>query len=377
MELPSDALVVQIIAAASDAIICVDTKQVVTFFNDGAEKIFGYEAPEMLGETLDRLIPARFHSAHRAHVRNFSHSPVPSRRMAERAIVTGVRKDGTEFPAEASISKVTGPEGALFAVILRDVSDERALATNNERLLADLQRAVRARDDMLALVSHDLRNPVNAVRMLAASIVRNAQDPAAGIPPQVAEHAEVMRQAASQMDALIQDLLDVTRLEAGRLLIVPQPMAASLLVAGALETMRPLAQARGVTLASSVEGGLPPVMADPDRIGQVFSNLVGNALRFTSPGQAIRVDATVAGDRMTFTVTDSGAGIPAEELPFVFDRYWQAKRTNRSGAGLGLSICKGLVQRHGGQIWVTSEVGKGTIVSFTLRVASTESSEAW
>ena len=377
MELPSDALVVQIIAAASDAIICVDTKQVVTFFNDGAEKIFGYEAPEMLGETLDRLIPARFHSAHRAHVRNFSHSPVPSRRMAERAIVTGVRKDGTEFPAEASISKVTGPEGALFAVILRDVSDERALATNNERLLADLQRAVRARDDMLALVSHDLRNPVNAVRMLAASIVRNAQDPAAGIPPQVAEHAEVMRQAASQMDALIQDLLDVTRLEAGRLLIVPQPMAASLLVAGALETMRPLAQARGVTLASSVEGGLPPVMADPDRIGQVFSNLVGNALRFTSPGQAIRVDATVAGDRMTFTVSDSGAGIPAEELPFVFDRYWQAKRTNRSGAGLGLSICKGLVQGHGGQIWVTSEVGKGTIVSFTLRVASTESSEAW
>lgn len=89
------------------------------------------------------------------------------------------------------------------------------------------------------------------------------------------------------------------------------------------------------------------------------------------------MDATVAGDRMTFSVTDSGAGIPAEELAFVFDRYWQAKRTNRSGAGLGLSICKGLVQGHGGQIWVTSEVGKGTIVSFTLRVASTESSEAW
>ncbi|MBI3791258.1 MAG: PAS domain-containing sensor histidine kinase [Gemmatimonadetes bacterium] len=371
MELPSDALLAQIINAASDAIICVDQRQQITFFNDGAAHIFGYDAPEVIGEKLDRLIPARFHAAHRSHVRNFAHSPVPARRMAERSRVTGLRKDGSEFAAEASISKVMSDNGPLYAVILRDVSDERAAAHSNERLLVEMQRAVRARDDLLGLVSHDLRNPVNAVRMLAGAILRSAAEGEA-LPPHVAEHASVMQQAASQMDALIQDLLDVTRIEAGRLLMAPQPMASALLVAGALETMRPIAESRGLRLSSKVEPGTPPVMADPDRITQVFSNLIGNALRFSPDGEEVWIEAHVAAPLVTFSVHDRGAGITPEELPFVFDRFWQAKRTNRSGAGLGLSICRGIVHALGGQIWIVSDVGKGTVVSFTLPMAGEE-----
>ncbi len=176
-------------------------------------------------------------------------------------------------------------------------------------------------------------------------------------------------QATVQMDALIQDLLDVSRIETGRLAIVPQPLAAALLVAGALETMRPLAEARGIRVASRVEHGLPSVLADPDRVTQVFSNLIGNALRFTPPDNEVWIEARATDALVTFSVHDTGSGISREHLPFVFDRFWQAKRTNRSGAGLGLSICRGLVGAMGGQIWVESEVGKGTVVSFALPVA--------
>lgn len=376
MSHPSDALLAQIVNAASDAIICVDQKQQITFFNEGAAHIFGWEEPEVMGEKLDKLIPLRFHSAHRSHVRNFAHSPVPARRMAERTRVTGQRKDGTEFAAEASISKVMGETGPLYAVILRDVSDERAAAHTNERLLVEMQRAVRARDDLLGLVSHDLRNPVNAVRMLASAILHNSEKPDSTVPQQVAEHAAVMLQAASQMDALIQDLLDVTRIEAGRLPISPQPVPASQLVAGALETLRPLAESRGVTLTSRVDAKMPAVMADPDRITQVFSNLVGNALRFTSSGHEVWIEARVDDPLVTFSVHDTGAGIAPEELPFVFDRFWQAKRTNRSGAGLGLSICRGIISGLGGQIWIASEERKGTVVSFTLPMAVGEGASA-
>lgn len=369
MSQPSDALLVQILSAASDAIICVDQKQLITFFNDGAAHIFGYEEAEVLGQKLDRLIPRRFHTAHRTHVKNFAHSPVPARRMAERSRVTGLRKDATEFAAEASITKVMGASGPLYAVILRDVSDERAEARSNERLLAEMQRAVRARDDLLGLVSHDLRNPVNAVRMLASAILRTASDGDASVLPRVSEHAAVMLQAASQMDALIQDLLDVTRIEAGRLPLSPLPLPAAQLVAGALETLRPIAESRGVRLSSRVDPATPAVIADPDRISQVFSNLVGNALRFTPDGHEVWIEARVEEPLVTFSVHDTGSGITPEELPFVFDRFWQAKRTNRSGAGLGLSICRGIINGLGGQIWITSELRTGTVVSFTLRMA--------
>ncbi len=173
---PSDALLAQVVNAASDAIIFVDDAQRVMLFNYGAVKLFGWEEHEIIGETLDRLMPYRYHEAHRAHVRNFGYSPTPSRRMAERSPVTGVRKDGTEFAAEASISMVSTESGPLYAVILRDVSNERAAAQTSERLLVEMQRAVRARDDLLGLVSHDLRNPVNAVRMLASAILRSADE---------------------------------------------------------------------------------------------------------------------------------------------------------------------------------------------------------
>jgi PAS domain S-box-containing protein len=361
----------EIVRLASDAIVVIDATQRIRLFNDGAAAVFGYAADEVLDRPLDVLLPERVHGVHRAHVRAFADAPVAARRMGERSLVAGRRRDGTEFPAEAAITRVAAADGPVYAVVLRDITERHRAEQVHERLLREMRDAVQARDEMLGLVTHDLRNPVNAVKMLAAAILRAHDEPAATRDEAlVAEHAAVMLQAAQQMDRLIQDLLDVTRLEAGRLRLVPAAVAPDALVAGALETLAPLAVARGVTLRVEIPAGLPPVHADRDRIGQVVSNLVGNAIKYTAAGGSARLVAEADGAMVRFAVHDTGIGIAEDDLPFVFDRYWQSRRTNRSGAGLGLAIARGIVEAHGGTIRLRSRVGEGTAVEFTVPVAS-------
>jgi PAS domain S-box-containing protein len=362
----SDSLIAAILSLAADAIICVDGEQRITFFNEGAARIFGYEVDEMLGQPLSMLLPVRFRATHSGHVNAFGRSPVPSRKMGERSLISGVRKNGEEFPAEAAIAHMPSDRGPVYSVVLRDVTDQRRAQETNERLLAEMEKAVQQRDEMLGLVSHDLRNPANAVKMLAGAILRVGGDDGAGLPPDVAEHATVMLQAATQMDALIQDLLDSTRLEAGRLRLVPEWTSAAHLISAAVETLRPLAKAKSVAITCAPAPDLPDVYADPGRVTQVLSNLIGNALKFSPDGGTVFVDRRVDGTFVEFVVRNRGIGIAPEDLPYVFDRFWQSKRMNRSGAGLGLAIARGIVLGHGGRIWIESAVGAETAVHFTL-----------
>jgi PAS domain S-box-containing protein len=362
----SDSSVAAILSLAADAIICVDSEQRITFFNEGASRIFGYDADEMLGQPLATLLPMRFQSTHRSHLEKFGKSAVASRRMGERSLISGVRKNGEEFPAEAAIAHMSSDRGPVFSVVLRDITEQRRAQETNERLLAEMEKAVKQRDEMLGLVSHDLRNPANAVKMLAGAILRLDDADGPGLPAEVAEHATVMLQAATQMDALIQDLLDSTRLEAGRLRLSPQWTSAAELVSAAAETLTPVAIAKSISLVRDFPADLPKVYADPGRITQVLSNLVGNALKFTPEGGAVTIAGSLDGAFVEFAVRDTGVGIPAEELPFIFDRFWQSKRTNRSGAGLGLAIARGIVLGHGGRIWVDSTPSVETVVRFTL-----------
>ena len=361
----SDTLVAAILSIAADAIICVDGEQRITFFNEGASRIFGYDADEMLGQPLAALLPMRFRGTHSSHVTSFGKSATGARRMGERSLISGVRKNGEEFPAEAAIAHMPSENGPVFSVVLRDVTEQRRVEETNQRLLVEMEKAVKQRDEMLGLVSHDLRNPVNAVKMLAAAILRSP-DEGIALPAEVTEHATVMLQAATQMDALIQDLLDSTRLESGRLRLAPNWMPVSELVSSVMGTLGPMAASKGIALESSVARALPKVYADRDRMVQVLSNLVGNALKFTPEGGSVIVSAELDGKMVLVTVRDTGPGILAEDLPFVFDRFWQSKRTNRSGAGLGLAIARGVVLGHGGRIWIESTPGSGTVVRFTL-----------
>lgn len=362
-----DHVLARIVHIASDAILCVDEAQLICFFNDGASRMFGYDQVETIGQPLSMLLPHRFHAVHSRHVSSFADGESSARRMAERSVIFGLRKTGEEFAAEAAIARVPTEGGTVYAVVMRDVSEQRRSEALVQRALADAENAVRDRDDLMGLVSHDLRNPVNAVKMLASALLRIPRDPGATrLPPAAAEHASVMLQAATQMDTLIQDLLDVTRLERGQLRIARRPEAIAPLMATTADLLAPLATARGVTLETELEAGLPMVDIDADRIAQVLSNLVGNAVKFTPEGGRVRIRALRHPGGVLVIVQDTGAGISPEDMPFVFDRFWQSKRTDRSGAGLGLAIAQGIVRAHGGTLSLESAPGLGTSALLTL-----------
>ena len=265
---------------------------------------------------------------------------------------------------------VTAPVGYVFTREDRQLAEELArhgsLAIDNSRLYRDSQQAVRAREEVLAIVSHDLRNPLNSIT-LAGSLLHESQN----LSKDDREQLEILELSAKRMKRLIDDLLDVTRLEGGkRLPIEPAPFEVGPLLAETYELFKPQAASASITLRYHVADGVPPVNADHHRVQQVLSNLIGNAMKFTPKDGIVSFRADPQEDgKVVFTVADSGPGIPKEHLDDIFNPYWQAKRAERLGAGLGLPIAKGIVESHGGQIWVESEPGRGAKFYFTLPVA--------
>jgi signal transduction histidine kinase len=244
---------------------------------------------------------------------------------------------------------------------------QRALASEHVRLTDALSRAESAlamRDEVLAIVAHDLRAPLNAVQTSAAFLmdVELAETDRRRL-------LDVIRRAASSMNRLIEDLLDVSRMESGAFTVELQRLDVAALVSEVCEQFRPEATEGGRTLDCVVEHGVPLVPADRDRLSQVLENLIGNALRFTPAGGSVRVCVGRQGSNaVVCSVADTGVGIPPEELPHLFERFWQARRYRRGGAGLGLAIARGVVEAHGSALAVESQLGRGSTFSFALRV---------
>ena len=263
--------------------------------------------------------------------------------------------------AVASASRPFAPDDLT---LLTDLGRHASLAVDNARLYLESQQAVRAREEVLAIVSHDLRNPLNAV-MLAAGLLKMDAD----MGDEGREQIDTIGLSAKRMSRLIADLLDVTRLEGGKQLpITPEQVEVPSLLEEAHELFKAQAAANSVTLQHRADENLLPIYADRHRVMQVLSNLIGNALKFTPPGGVVSFSAILRGSDVLFTVSDTGPGIPKEHLDDVFSPYWQAKRTERMGAGLGLPIAKGIVESHGGRIWIESEPGVGTKFHFTIPV---------
>ena len=233
----------------------------------------------------------------------------------------------------------------------------RASATiDNVRLYDEAQEAVRAREDLLAIVSHDLRNPLGVVLASSALLLKSS------LPAEKEERArrqvEAIQRAGNRMNRLIRDLLDFASIQGGRLSVVPRVQFAADIVTEVLEALEPLAAPKGLRLLQETPATLQ-VACDHDRVVQLFSNVVGNAIKFGPDGGTIVVSAVPhdkSAEMVRFAVADNGPGIPADELPHVFDRYYQSQRKNRDGIGLGLSIARGIVEAHGGHIWVESPV---------------------
>lgn len=254
--------------------------------------------------------------------------------------------------------------------LAEELARRAALAVDNARLYAQAQNAIAARDQLLSVVSHDLRNPLGVV-MMSTSFLRELV-PADN--PQVGRQLDMIGRSAEHMHRMIEDLLDVARVDAGRLSVDPSPVPGAELIREGAELLGPLAKEHGITLCTEWDGDLPTVLADRGRILQVFSNLGGNAVKFTPRGGRITLGAAADGDTLRFHVADTGVGIPAEHLVHLFDRFWQASRNDRRGIGLGLAIVQGIVTEHGGRVWAESTPGEGSTFCFTLPVAPPQAS---
>jgi PAS domain S-box-containing protein len=466
-----------ILEIASDAIIAIDALQTITLFNQGAEQIFGYSATEAIGRSIDLLLPQRFAASYRRHIQAFGADP--SRQMGTRRQVVGTRRDGSEFPAEASISYLNLGQEQVYTIILRDVTEQQRtendlrdalqklnfhfenspLATIEwdrqfrvvrwsaaaekifgwssaevlgkspnewkfivpedidriervmDRLIAGVEQqnlttnrnyhqngkvldcewynsvllddsgqmesvfslvldvterhqVERMKDEFISIVSHELRTPLTSIYGSLSMLTSGLLD------PQSAKGKRLLAIAVDSTDRLmrlVNDILDVERIESGTVKMVKAVWMVSELMEKAVDVVQPLADQAGIHLSVSNLGG--QVWVDADRLIQTFTNLLSNAIKFSPPNSTVWFTSTKQDGRMLFQVRDRGRGIPPEKLGLIFERFQQvdvSDSRNNEGTGLGLAICRTIIQQHGGQIWVESVVGEGSTFSFSL-----------
>lgn len=242
-----------------------------------------------------------------------------------------------------------------------------AVTLDNARLLQETRAQSELRDRVLAVVSHDLRNPLSTVLLGASRLA--ALDVPAPAGEKVRTAAEQIRRSATRMKRLIEDLLDVAAIEAGQLSIAAEPAAAAELTRAAAEAFQAAAREKDVRLEVEVAPGLPPVRADHDRVIQALGNLISNALAVSAPGGRVQLRAALSGGEVVFQVVDEGPGVPEEERHHLFERYRRGATARYRGTGLGLSIARGIVDAHRGRIWADSAEGRGSTFSFVLPIA--------
>lgn len=469
----SQARLAGLVEIARDAIISVDGNQRITLFNQGAERIFGYGADQVLGQPLDLLIPSRFILSHRLQVETFGQTSGRARSMKERTEITALRADGTEFAAEASIAKLEIDGEEIFTAILRDVSDrkrtEAALSQlaaivedsedaifsktldgtvvswnasaqrlfgysaaeaigqsiltlivpsdrhseesallnkiaqgesvqqyetvrmrKNETLIhvaltispvkegqgqiigtstiardiSDRHQIERMKNEFISIVSHEIRTPLTSIRgaigLLASGMYQNK-------PERVQRMLEIALTDSDRLVRLVNDILDLERLESGRLELVKERCDAAGAIGQAVEGVQAIADKEGVRFSLPCETAT--VWASPDALQQVLTNLLSNAIKFSPPQSIITLTVQPQWQGVLFAVRDSGRGIPPDKLEMIFNPFQQVDASDsrqKGGTGLGLTICKRIVHQHGGRIWVESTLGEGSTFYFTL-----------
>ena len=351
----SEAKFAGIIATSSDAIISVDEQQHIILYNRGAEQIFGYTTDEILGKHLDILIPEPFRRAHRDQLRGFGAVPAASRLMGERGEISGRRKSGEVFPAEGSISRLEiEGQGRMYTVVLRDVTERVRAAEELARSNAELEQ-------FAYVASHDLQEPLRMVASYTQLLARRYHG---RLDSDADEFIGFAVEGVKRMQALINDLLAFSRV--GTRGGAFERVDGELVLARVLENLAPALQEAD---AAVTHDHLPTVTADAVQLGQVFQNLIANAVKFHKPGSrpCIHVSAERSLDGWVFSVADKGIGIEREYMERIFILFQRLhSRAEYPGTGIGLAMCKKIVERHGGRIWLESEPGEGTIFYFSI-----------
>jgi len=356
---------------SSEAILTVNRHMVIAGINRGAEAIFGYSAEEMIGRHIETLMPQRFRKGHQAHVNGFASGSRPSRLMSERSAVFGLRKNGEEFPAEASITKTGAGETLSYSIVLRDVTQRHRAEAELFAAKRAAEAANLAKSQFLATMSHELRTPLNAIIGFSEIIANRLFGEA---PDRYALYAADIHGSGQHLLAIIDEILDLSRIEAGAEIHKFEWVQPAALVADSLLLVRHRAANNGIALVSDIAPDAPAVMVDRRRMRQVIVNLLANAVKFTARGGRVQVGVKVAGGELEIAVRDNGIGIPREQLEKVFEPFHQVadhRSRNPEGTGLGLAIARRICERHGGRLVAESEVGAGTCMRVLLPLGDT------
>ena len=357
-----------ILNIAPEAIIAIDESGTIKLFNAGAERVFGHAADVVIGRPIDILLPERYRPRHLEMVRAFGSSHEPSRMMARRGRISGLRSDGTEFPAEASIAKVDVAGERLYVVILRDVTErieeERVLTAAKEAA----ESANRAKSEFLANMSHELRTPLNAI--IGFSEMMSSQKFGPLGDKRYGEYTADIANCGKHLLSVFNDILDVATIEAGRMCLNESAVDLGRTALESSAFLKATANNKGVAVAVDVAQSMPRVLADECRMKQIVLNLLSNAVKFTPEGGAVTVQIAIGKNgEPTLVVSDTGIGIPSDQLPYIGQPFVQADAgLNRhfEGSGLGLAISKALTELHGGTLTIETEFGCGTTVTARL-----------
>ena len=357
-----------VIESAGDAIVSIDAEGAIREFNRAAERLFGYTAAEMAGESLTRLIPERFHEAHRADLHRSLESGERRLRSWRNLDLVGLTQDGRELPLEMSFSRFEARGRSFFTGILRDISHrkqvEAELGAARDRAL----EASRLKSEFLARMSHEIRTPMNGIIGMTGLLLDTE------LTAGQRHHAETVRKSADALLTIINDILDFSKIEAGRLRLEPVSFDIMVAVEEVGELLSSAAAEKGLDLIIRIAPDVPRhVVGDPGRIRQILINLANNAIKFTATGHVLlnmeREESADGEVLLRFGVSDTGIGIAEDRLEHIFDKFTQvdASSTRRyGGTGLGLAISRELVTLMGGTLRVMSRLGEGS--TFTARV---------
>lgn len=358
----------QLLQFSPDALIVVDFTGAILFANATSRALFGYTREQLFGQSIDMLVPDRFRLRHGAHVAGFLRDPM-AREMGARIIDLFARRaDGSEFPAGIRLAPVHDGEKTFVAAAIRDMTERRAI---NDALVAareEADRANMAKTRFLATASHDLRQPLQTIRLLNASMLT--------LTPASAEIHDLMRRQQAAIDSasrMLNSLLDITRLESGGIEPHLAPLSLHALFEDLQREFESLATAKGLRLEFQKSSRV--ITSDRILFSQLLQNLIGNAIKYTDSG-SVKIDESLEVDGLLISVEDTGSGIPADKLERIFDEYYQVDQsgTQRSGVGLGLAIVREVSRLLGYSVSVASELGHGTHVRILvpLQHVSTE-----
>jgi len=356
-----------LVETAMDAFITIDSDHRIRLFNKAAAEMFGIPAAQALGDTIDRFVPPRLHGVHRQHVRSFAVTGSTARRMGALHTLVGVRSSGEEFPIEASISKLGEGNKVLMTVVIRDATELRRAEQARVAQIA-AESASRAKNDFLSRMSHELRTPLNAVLGFSQLLQSNRQDKLSAAQGEQVEH---IRQAGWHLLALINDVLDVSQIEAGRLRVEERSVNVSGLVDEVFHLSGSAAKQYGVTLSTSCKPDERlGVWADPVRLRQVLINLVSNGIKYNRAGGSVDVAVRREGAEIRIVVKDTGMGMTEQQLSHLYEPFNRLGREHASveGTGLGLALTRQLVLLMHGRIAVESQSEIGTRVELSLSV---------